>query len=444
MRKVIGLLLLSSLIVVSLVSCAGESAYDIAVRNGFEGSEEEWLESLVGKDGKDGENGKDGLDGKDGINGTNGENGKDGLDGKDGVSTDGDTASSAAVAIRSAVSIFCKFKKYQYAGYGKDPTVHEYTGNGAGVIYRLDKEKGSAYVVTNYHVVYDRESLSSGGISEDITLYLYGLQYKEMAIKATFVGGSSTYDLALLKIENSDILKKSNAEATVLVNSDDISVGSLAVAIGNPNSDGIAVTSGIISVDSETVKMNVGTGSGSVDMRLMRIDTPVNHGNSGGGLFDGKGRLMGVVNAKLEADDIENVGYAIPANIVYSVCENIIDNFENASRSGLYRAMIGTVLKTGEVYSVYDPVSARTLIREKVIISEVTSGSAADGKLMVGDRLISVSSGDVVREINRRFTASEFVMSLGAGSEVTFKVERNGEITDVKMTLDESIFSRVA
>ena len=444
MRKAVSLLLLISLIAVFLVSCEGESAYEIAVRNGFEGSEKEWLESLVGKDGSDGKDGKDGENGKDGINGADGQDGKDGEDGKDGVSADGDAASSAAVAIRSAVSIFCKFKKYQYVGYGKDPTVSEYTGNGAGVIYRLDKENGNAYVVTNYHVVYDRESISTDGISEDITLYLYGLQYKEMAIKATFVGGSATYDLAVLKIENSETLKSSSAIETVLVNSDDVAVGSLALAIGNPNSDGISVTSGVVSVDSETVKMDVGTGSGSVDMRLMRIDTPVNHGSSGGGLFDGKGRLIGVVNAKLESDGTENVGYAIPSNIVYAVSENVINNYEKASKSGLYKAVLGLMIKTDGVYSLYDPVSERTLIREEVVVSEITAGSASDGFLKVGDKLMAVSCDGVSREINRRFTASDFIMSLAEGSEVTFKVERDGEIKEIKITLDASVFSRVA
>ena len=445
--KAVSTVILASFIALSLASCVGESAYEIAVRNGFEGSESEWLESLVGKNGTDGRDGKDGengTDGKDGENGKDGQNGKDGEDGKDGASSDGSAAASAASAIRTSVSIFCKFKKYQYVGIGKDPTVSEYTGNGAGVIYRLDKENGNAYIVTNYHVVYDSSSSSPNGISEDITLYLYGLQYKEMAINATFVGGSATYDLAVLKIENSDILKNSNATATELFNSDDVAVGTLAVAIGNPNSDGISVTSGIISVDSENVKMNMGTGSGSVEMRLMRMDTPVNHGSSGGGLFDGKGRLIGIVNAKLESSDVENIGYAIPANIVYAVSENVINNYERSSKSGMYKAVLGLMLKTDDVCSVYDEASDRILIRESVVVSQITAGSVADGTLKVGDKLISVSCNGISREINRRFTASEFVMSLGALDEVVFIVERDGATIEVKITLEESIFSRVS
>ncbi|MBE6618306.1 MAG: trypsin-like serine protease [Ruminococcaceae bacterium] len=438
-KKTVSVLLLACMLAGTLVSCSGESAYEIAVRNGFEGSEAEWLESLAGKDGANG------IDGKDGANGTNGKDGVDGTDGKDGkdgVSTNGDAASSAAKAIRSAVSIFCKFKKYNYQGAGKDPTITEFPGNGAGIIYKLDKEKGNAYVVTNHHVVYDRDCISKDGISEDISIYLYGLQYKEMAIKATYIGGSSTYDLAVLKIENSEILKSANVVETLCANSDDISVGTLALAIGNPNSDGISVSSGIVSVDSESVDTN--TQNGNVQMRLMRIDTPLNHGNSGGGLFDGKGRLIGVVNAKLEASGISNIGYAIPSNVVCAVANNIIGRYESGNGMGLYKAVLGIVIKSESVSSVYDEENDRTLIRESVIVSEISDTSAVKGLLSVGDKIISVSSGGISREVNRRFTVNDFILSLGAGSEVTFKIERNGEIADVKVTLPESIFSRVA
>ncbi|MBQ3870117.1 MAG: hypothetical protein II777_06160 [Clostridia bacterium] len=67
MKKIICVLLMA-IVIVSICACKGESAYDIAVRNGFSGSEVEWLESLKGKDGQNGKDGKDGRDGKDGLN----------------------------------------------------------------------------------------------------------------------------------------------------------------------------------------------------------------------------------------------------------------------------------------------------------------------------------------------------------------------------------------
>ncbi len=436
--KILSLILALVFVTASLVSCMGESAYEIAVRNGFDGSEREWLDSLKGENGEDGKNGEDGTDGKDGENGTDGENGKDGL------SSGSDAAKATAFAIRSAVSIFCTFEKYQYAGYGRDPIATEYSSAGAGVVYKFDKESGDAYIITNYHVVHDADSISSNGISEKIKLYLYGMHYEEMHIEAEFVGGSSTYDIALLKVEGSEMLKSANVKEITLANSDDVTEGSLALAIGNPESKGISVTSGIVSVNSEYVKMNSVVGSGTTEMRLMRIDTPVNHGNSGGGLFNENGHLVGIVNAKLESSDIENMGYAIPSNIVYAVAENIINNYENKNRSGVYKATVGIVIKMEESYSVYDEENEKTLIHEKVVVSEVSAGSAAEGKLKVGDVLVKISCADNVRDINRRFTAIDFILSLGEGDEVTFTVERDGVTVEEKLTLDASLFSRVA
>ena len=424
-----------------LVSCSGSSAYDIAVKNGFKGSETEWLESLRGLDGENGKDGKDGKDGVDGENGKDGENGLDGENGKDGISSGSGPASATAVAIRSAVSIFCNFEIYEYIGYGRDPIITDYVGAGAGVIYKLDPERGDAYVITNHHVVYDADSVTDNGICEDIELYLYGLHYSEMCVKAKYVGGSSTYDIAVLKVEGSEILKSAGVCAVTLANSDEVTAGELAVAIGNPESEGMSVTSGIVSVDSEYVRLDEGS---SDESRLMRIDTPVNHGNSGGGLFNIEGHLIGLVNAKLEAEDIENIGYAIPSNIVYGVAENIIKNYENASRSGLYKATLGIMIKTDDVYTVFDEIKMRTYIRERVVVSEISSGAAANGVLEVGDVILSISCGDLSREVNRRFTAIEFLLALTEGDEVVFKVERDGAELSVKVTLSEGIFTRVA
>ena len=441
LKKMLSLLLVTVMLTFALASCAGESAYDIAVRNGFEGSEADWLESLKGENGKDGSDGKDGADGE---NGKDGEDGKDGENGKDGISYGSDASMAASVAIRSAVSIFATFEQKQYAGQGREPIISEFSGSGAGVVYKLDKERGDAYIITNYHVVYDADCISENGISKKIELYLYGLHYNEMRIDATFIGGSMTHDLAVLKVEGSEVIKSANVTEITLANSDNVAAGELAVAIGNPESDGISVTSGVISVDSEYVKMKATSGVGNTEMRLMRIDTPVNHGNSGGGLFDKNGRLIGIVNAKLESSEIENIGYAIPSNIAYSVAENVISNYENKARSGVYKATLGVLLKAQDFCSVFDKENMKTVIQEKVTVSEVTRGSASDGKLLVGDVIIAVSCDGVSREVNRRFTVIDFILSLSEGDEVTFTVERGGEMLDVSIKLDSSLFTRVS
>ena len=439
--KTLCVLLTAVLLVGTLASCMGESAYDIAVRNGFEGDEEEWLESLRGDNGKDGKDGKDGINGE---NGKDGVDGKDGKDGKDGLSVGNDASAAASIGLRSAVSVFSFFEKTEYAGYGREPNVTTYISAGAGVIYKLDKSKGDAYIITNYHVVYDKSSNTSDKISKDIKLYLYGQHYDEKEISAQFIGGSMNYDIAILKVSGSEVLKNSDVLAVTLVDSDRVAAGSMAVAVGNPESGGISVTSGVISVDSEYVDIASPKGSGTIEMRVMRIDTPVNHGNSGGGLFDANGRLIGIVNAKTEKEGIDDFGYAIPANVVYAATENIIHNYEKAGRSGLYKATIGMGIQLTDSSAVFDPEKMQTLICDNIVVSEVTAGSASDGVFKAGDKLISMSCGDLTRDVRRLFTPIDFILALSEGDEITFKIERDGEIITLSIVLKAEYFSKIA
>ena len=208
----------------------GKSAYEIAVDNGFVGTEQEWLESLKGEDGKDataptveiddggywvingkatnvlavgvngengkdGVNGKDGKDGKDGTNGVNGhdgltptitisddnywiingvktsikakgEDGKDGLNGKDGKTEIVNFNKAINKALLSSIAIKSQFTKRV------DGVSTSYTMAGAGVIIKDDKSTGTAYILTNYHVLYDKNDID--GNSDKITCYLYG------------------------------------------------------------------------------------------------------------------------------------------------------------------------------------------------------------------------------------------------------------------------------
>ena len=96
---------------------------------------------------------------------------------------------SASKSVLSVVSVSCGFEKYEYNFYGQ-PQKKSYASAGSGVIYKLDKAKGEAYVITNYHVVYDENCLNQNKISSSINLYLYGMEDPLYAIPATYVGGS--------------------------------------------------------------------------------------------------------------------------------------------------------------------------------------------------------------------------------------------------------------
>lgn len=432
-RKLIALLLTLLLPVTFLTSCAGESAYDIAVRHGFEGSESEWLESLKGNDGSDGENGKDGEAGKDGADG------EDGEDGKDGAAVIPESDRAYNLALLSAVSVYCEFTVTTegWLGNTREETA---TSAGAGVIYQLDKNKGDAYIITNYHVVFAPDADQQ--ISEKISVYLYGMEYTDYAIEATYVGGAMNYDIAVLKVQGSEILKNSEARAITSADSNDIVVGGSAVAIGNPEAGGISVTRGIISVDSEELTMTGADEKTEVTFRVIRIDAAVNHGNSGGGLFNTAGQLIGIVNAKIIADDIDGIAYAIPSNIAVGVAQNIIDNSTRADyKDGVWRCLMGITVVPDAIRREVDEEQGIVHIREDVAVQSVNPGSLAEGKLEEGDLLKTVRIGNKEYEITRTFVIVDAMLSARVGDTVTLTVERDGEEMEVKLKITEDCIS---
>lgn len=389
----------------------GKSAYELARDNGFEGSLDEWLASLAGKDGKDGRDGEDG---------------EDGLKQQTTVIIDGETDPlgnlryAAAVVLRSAVSVVCP------------------NGAGAGVIYKLDKETGEAYVITNHHVVYDKTV--AGGIAKSIELYVYGAEYKDYAIPATYLGGSVYYDIAVLHIAASDRLKAAFSTAVTLANG--LAVGQTALAVGNPEAGGLSVTSGTVSMLSETVEMTAADGKTKVNYRVLRTDTPVNGGNSGGGLFNGRGELVGIVNAKLIESHVENIGYAIPVGLAVAVTENILATCDGETVTTPQRATLGFTVRSGDHEAVYDPETGLITLKESNTVTEVVAGSAADGKILVGDTVLSVKvDARPTLTPNRQYEVADELLYARVGSQVTFTLLREGEEVTVTLTITENEIS---
>ena len=401
-----------------------------------------------GVDGKDGAPGEAGADGKDGANGKDGTNGKDGqngADGTDGAITITGDASSISIAsskgLRSAVSITCNFKAtVQQGGWfpggsGGNTTTKEYYSKGSGVIYQMNKANGDAFIITNYHVVYDTSSNTANGISDDINVYLYGSEVEDKAIKATYVGGSLYYDIAVLRVENSEILKSSSACAVTVFDSDEVIVGDRAIAIGNAQGLGISSTSGIVSVDSEHITMTAADGKTEVSFRVMRVDTAINSGNSGGGLFDDEGNLIGIVNAKIIYDGVENIGYAIPSNVAVSIAENIIDYCYGTATERVQRALLGITVKPTDSKAVYDSATGLVKIEETVSIYTVSSGSLADGILQAGDVLVSATIGENTTVITRQYHIIDMMLDVRVDDVVTLNILREGTEKTVSITI---------
>ena len=213
------------------------NAYDIAVQNGFQGTEQEWLSSLKGGNGTDGSD----LDIQDIYEAAkaNGYQGsfldfiKEYLDAD--VQEDNDTQMIANNML-SVVSIYCGFTKTEESGSVWLPSEEKkYTSAGSGVIVDLNKEAGNAIIITNYHVVYDVDNNTSNHISNAIYLYPYGaLNGYDPAtstdesgdgIKASYIGGAMEYDIAVLKIEGSEYIKNNLVTEAKIGDSEKVQAG---------------------------------------------------------------------------------------------------------------------------------------------------------------------------------------------------------------------------
>ncbi len=349
---------------------------------------------------------------------------------------------AASKGLLSAVSIVCVHDVYQY-GVGGIATTSKAYFSGAGVIYKLDKNRGEAYIITNYHVVYEGTSTSPNQISQDITVYLYGQESSDYGIKATYIGGSMNYDLAVLKVENSKVLMESNAQAVSISDSDKLNVLDTAIAIGNPEGAGLSATVGYINVDSEyiTLSMNTPQGTKDINLRAMRIDAAVNSGNSGGGLFNDTGELIGIVNAKSGDTKVDNIGYAIPSNVVRAVADNIIHYCDKTNKESVYRVLLGVTVTPSKQYTVYDPETGTLEKREEVSVSEVSQSGGVAGLLQGGDIINSITIDGVTHEVYRLHHVVDSMLDARVGSSVVMNITRNGTAMDVTVEITDKMLT---
>ena len=339
---------------------------------------------------------------------------------------------AASKSVLSVVSVYCEFEVYVQTFHGIQTQTEKSAGS--GVIYKLDKEKGDAYIITNYHVVFNEYSTKPNKISHKINLYLYGMEGTKYAIPATYVGGSINYDLAVLKVSANETLMKSNAMAASVANSDEISILDTAIAIGNPKGSGISATVGYVNIDSEEIAVQIAQNV-ATQLRCIRIDTAVNSGNSGGGLFNDKGELIGIVNAKNSDSSVDNIGYAIPSNVAKAIADNIIYYCDGTEKEAVYRCILGINVKTTDLYTEYSTETGKVIKKEVVKIDSLVDGSAVSGLLSAGDIINSITIDGVKQEVTRQHHVIDSMLNARVGSTVIMNVTRDGEALDVSIEI---------
>ena len=292
---------------------------------------------------------------------------------------------------------------YGYGNRGGRGGTQEYTQTaaGSGIIISED-----GYVLTNNHVI-------SG--ADKITVYVNsGDGSEEQSYEATLVGSSESNDIAVLKIDATGL------NAATFGDSDQLEVGELAVAIGNPMGQVHgSVTAGIISAVEQELTID------DVTINAIQTDAAINPGNSGGALFDSYGNVIGIVYAKSSSVSIEGIGYAIPVNNIKDLVAQMIndpDSVKDQTKGS--QIMLGITIR-----DITEDMSKQYSMPVGVYITEVSSMSAAErAGLQKGDIITefageTVTSADDLNAIKAKQTS---------GDTVSVKIDRNGK----EMTLD--------
>lgn len=442
-----------------------ETVYNMAREAGYQGTLDEFINQFKGEIGEAGEKGDDGI----GISSVTiderghlvitytdssivdaglvvsevdyskitpviGENGNwyvGGLDSgvsAEGKISDGMTRKAISRSLLSSVSIRCSVNSSLIA-------------SGSGIVYKLDKETGTAYIITNYHVMYDTES-SEIFDDEDIKVFLYGMESDKYGIPAKYIGGSAVYDVAVIKIEDSDIIKNSNLMEASIADSDKVAVLDEVVAVGNALSAGMSATRGFVNVESEYISLKVG---GITSMtRVMRIDVAVNKGNSGGGIFNMHGELCGIVNSKKVSEEIDNVAYAIPINLAICVADNIIYYCDGTENIKGQRIVLGMAPAAESSYTVYEEQSGVLLRRDEVVIKTVSAGSLAEASgMMSGDVVTAIVIDGIEYEVTRSYQPSETAIFVRRGSTLQYKIIRLGESLTIDFDVKDEYFVNI-
>ncbi|MCH5298952.1 MAG: trypsin-like peptidase domain-containing protein [Ruminococcus sp.] len=272
-------------------------------------------------------------------------------------------------------------------------------GAGSGVIISTD-----GYIITNYHVI--------EGASHITVTLRNQTEYTEVDVIGTYSEG----DIALLKVKPDGELT-----AATFGNSDKISVGDYAVAIGNPLGQlGGTVTDGIISALDRELTID------DVTMNLLQTNAEISPGNSGGGLFNGSGELIGIVNAKSASTSAEGIGFAIPINDVQNVLSDL-------KQYGYVKGQIDLGMSLTDISSTAQLWMYGTS-QTGVYVTSVNNGSNAAS---AGFR-----SGDIITKINGTEVTSTkevkaIIKKLKVGDTAIFGVYRSGRTGTIKMQLQE-------
>ena len=273
-------------------------------------------------------------------------------------------------------------------------------GAGSGVIISED-----GYIVTNHHVI-DGANKITVTLRDGTTTY-----------DAKMIGSDEDNDIALLKIEATGL------SPATFGNSSNLVVGDYVVAIGNPlGTLGGTVTDGIISALAREVTIE------NKNLTLLQTNAQISPGNSGGGLFNAKGELIGIVNAKDSATEVEGIAFAIPVNKVVDIIRDLKDY-------GYVTGKIDTGMRFVDISS-YDTAFYYNVNALGVYVLSVDQGSKAQAAgFLPGDMITEVNGASVTSEAE----IDKALEGKKVGDTVTFTILRNNRQMNLTLELSEYV-----
>ena len=272
-----------------------------------------------------------------------------------------------------------------------------YAAAGSGFIISKD-----GYIVTNNHVIADATTITV--VLDDGRIF-----------DAKLVGTDTRNDIAVIKVSAADL------PTVILGNSDDLEVGELAVAIGNPLGElSGTVTAGIISALDREITVDGQT------MRLLQTDAAINAGNSGGALFNSFGDVIAINTAKTSSTGVEGLGFAIPINRAKPIIESLINYGYVRGRTKIGITTRDISAQMAEYYNM----------TEGIYIYDIEPSSAAAKAGLKKEDVIIAANGEKVLTTS---ALSDFKDTLSPGDTVKLTIVRNGTQMEIDVVLQEDI-----
>ena len=300
-----------------------------------------------------------------------------------------------------------------FFGFG-GPTTSTATATGSGIIISED-----GYILTNNHVVDTSTSNSSysyydlseaTSVKVKLNSDIYG---SDAIFDAKIVGKDSQTDLAILKIDKTDLT------AAEFADSDEAVVGEFVMAVGSPLGLDTTVTTGIISAVNREVE------SEGITYVCIQTDAAINSGNSGGALVNSEGKVIGINTLKLSGSGVEGIGFAIPINSTLDIIDDLIE----------YNKVLRPYIGISGIELDEDTVNKYNLKSLGIYIQKVENFSPAEKAGLQSGDIITHADGQEVKTMDK---LNEIKNSHSIGETMTLKINRNGTEKDITITLEET------